>query len=84
LSIGHTPSFTQAPLVTFESPIVTLKKSPSGLLDLLPFVFIPVQAPVEPLLMPIPVMVSSIGFKREPDQSRALVVLVVTNVPSTR
>ena len=63
---------------------MTPKKSPSGLREALPFVFVPVHVPVEPEWMPMPVMSSLIGFKMEPDQSPVLVVLDVTNVPSTR
>jgi len=63
---------------------MTPKKSPRWLDEALPFVFVPVHTPVEPVLMPIPDRVSSIGCKRVPDQSPVLVVLVVTNVPSAR
>ena len=63
---------------------MTPKKSPRGLAEVLPLVFVPVHKPDEPVFTPMPDRSSSIGFKREPDQSPVLVVLVVTNVPSAR
>src|SRR5579883_1108465 len=77
VSEGHEPSFTQAAVVADVEPIVTPKKSPRWLAEVLPLVLVPLHTPVEPLCTPRPARSSSIGFKIEPDQSPVLVVLVV-------
>jgi hypothetical protein len=80
VSVGQTTSLTQAPFVVVEAPVTTPKKSPRGLRDLLPLVFVPVHTPVEPVCTPMPDRSLSIGLSSEPDQRPAAVVDVVTRV----